>query len=76
MKTGGHAIPEATIRRRYQSGLKNFFNLYKPLADSWQFYDNSITDGLSLIASASHCNELSIKNYEIWQQLLENYSDE
>jgi chromosome segregation ATPase len=27
-------VPEETIRRRYKSGLKNFFNLYRPLTDS------------------------------------------
>src|SRR5437763_15038504 len=37
---GGHGIPEDTIRRRYQQGLENFFRLYQPLADSWEFYDN------------------------------------
>jgi predicted ABC-type ATPase len=31
---GGHDIPEATIRRRFNAGLKNFHNIYKPLADS------------------------------------------
>jgi predicted ABC-type ATPase len=34
VKMGGHFVPEDTIRRRFESGLKNFFRLYKPLADS------------------------------------------
>ena len=38
---GGHNIPEEVIRRRYHAGLKNFFELYRPLADSWKFYDSS-----------------------------------
>ncbi len=38
---GGHNIPEATIRRRFKSGLTNFQAIYKPLADSWSLYDNS-----------------------------------
>ncbi len=38
---GGHNIPEATIRRRFKSGLTNFQTIYKPLADSWSLYDNS-----------------------------------
>ena len=38
---GGHNIPEATIRRRFKSGLYNFQTLYKKLADSWSLYDNS-----------------------------------
>ena len=27
VKMGGHNVPEEIIRRRYQAGLKNFFNL-------------------------------------------------
>jgi hypothetical protein len=38
--TGGHSVPEETIRRRYQTGLRNFFNIYRPLATAWHFYDN------------------------------------
>lgn len=38
---GGHNIPEATIRRRFKSGILNFYRLYKPLANAWSLYDNS-----------------------------------
>lgn len=70
MPTGGHAVPEQTIKRRYVSGLKNFFNLYTPLADSWQFYDNSDAK-LALIASQTHKDDPFIKDIKLWQQLLE-----
>ncbi len=36
VKAGGHFVPELTIKRRYTAGLKNFFNLYTPLAHLWQ----------------------------------------
>lgn len=39
--TGGHNIPEATIRRRYYLGLQNFYEVYAPLADRWRLYDSS-----------------------------------
>jgi predicted ABC-type ATPase len=39
--SGGHNIPEDVIRRRYQRGLLNFFELYSTLADRWIVYDNS-----------------------------------
>jgi predicted ABC-type ATPase len=39
VRQGGHDIPEATIRRRYEAGLRNFFRLYAPLVDSWELYD-------------------------------------
>ncbi|MCE7961376.1 MAG: Zeta toxin family protein [Acidobacteria bacterium ACB1] len=36
VREGGHDIPEQTIRRRFSRGLENFFELYRPTADSWQ----------------------------------------
>ena len=40
---GGHSIPEPVIRRRFDSGLHNFHNVYKPLVHAWTHYDNSGT---------------------------------
>ena len=42
--TGGHDIPEATIRRRYAVGLYYFFNDYVQAADQWRLIDNSDLD--------------------------------
>ena len=74
IKSGGHSVPEQTITRRYSAGLKNFFNLYTPLADSWQFYDNSDSN-LFLIASKTYKNDPIIKDIEVWQQLLETSNE-
>ena len=38
---GGHFVPEEVIRRRFDSGLRNFNNLYRQLVDSWILYDSS-----------------------------------
>ena len=38
---GGHNIPEQIIRRRYVSGIKNFFRLYKDVVDLWEIWDNT-----------------------------------
>lgn len=37
---GGHNIPTETIHRRYWLGLRNFFNIFSPIVDSWMFFDN------------------------------------
>lgn len=75
VKMGGHSIPENTIRRRYKAGLNNFFSLYKPLADSWQIYDNSDVTQLELIASGyQNSNEIFIAKKEVWQALQEKYN--
>ena len=36
---GGHTVPEADVRRRYASGLRNLFQLYRPLVDAWWLLD-------------------------------------
>lgn len=41
VRQGGHAIPEATIRRRFAAGRENFQRLYAPLVDAWALYDNA-----------------------------------
>lgn len=38
---GGHNVPEATVRRRFALGLRNFQRIYQPLVDSWLLYDNA-----------------------------------
>lgn len=40
VKHGGHNIPEAVIRRRFNTGLRNFHQVYKPIVDSWILIDN------------------------------------
>jgi predicted ABC-type ATPase len=40
-RQGGHSDPETDIRRRFASGLRNFFRIYSPLADIWWFFDAS-----------------------------------
>lgn len=41
VQAGGHNIPEATIRRRYTRGYKNFVHIYSKLVDAWVQYDTS-----------------------------------
>jgi predicted ABC-type ATPase len=41
VRIGGHNVPQNIVRRRYEKSLQNLFNLYLPLADSWQIYDAS-----------------------------------
>jgi predicted ABC-type ATPase len=41
VKQGGHGVPKADVRRRFQRSWANFAELYRPIADSWMVYDNS-----------------------------------
>lgn len=38
---GGHNVSRAVIQRRFDSGLRNFHDVYKHLVDKWEWYDNS-----------------------------------
>ena len=41
VESGGHDIPEETIRRRYIRSRRNFWYNYKGMADSWYLFNNS-----------------------------------
>lgn len=41
VRQGGHNVPETDIRRRFQSGLRNLFQLYRSVVDAWWLYDAS-----------------------------------
>jgi predicted ABC-type ATPase len=44
VSSGGHAVPEAVVRRRFYRGLANLFRLYQPLVDSTLIFDSSGED--------------------------------
>ena len=69
---GGHNIPVDVIRRRYEAGLQNLFQLYMPVCNYWALYDNSDCPAVKL---ASGCGE---KNVEVlvpqrFQELQQKY---
>ena len=41
VRQGGHDIPEATIRRRFDAGKRLLVDVYRPLVDQWVLYDNA-----------------------------------
>lgn len=71
VKEGGHHIPEETIRRRYDLGIKNMFNLYIPIVDFWMFIDNSKTP-FEILAEGQENKEV-VKNKLIWNKLKNKY---
>jgi predicted ABC-type ATPase len=50
VKKGGHHVPEATIRQRYERSIRNLFDLYMPVVTGWKVYDNSAEDRPQLLA--------------------------
>lgn len=39
--SGGHLVPEETVRRRFMRGISNFFHLYQEFLDSYLIFDNA-----------------------------------
>ena len=67
VKEGGHHIPEDVIRRRYKSGLKNFFNLFLAKFDNWLFVNNS-GQHYEIVAEGAK-NEETVHNFQQWEEL-------
>ncbi len=76
VRAGGHSIPEETIRRRYEAGLRNFRDLYQPMADSWDLFDNSRPEALMRIASGSLGSEIVIGDQSTWSKVIRRGDDE
>lgn len=53
VKKGGHHIPNGDVERRYRRSLPNFVQIYAPLADLWQVWDNTAQPP-SLTLSSEH----------------------
>jgi predicted ABC-type ATPase len=70
--SGGHHVPEEDVRRRFRASIKNFFELYRPLADRWTVYDNSLSSGPRLVARGARDKALLVVERDIWKRLLEN----
>ena len=75
VRRGGHDIPEPTIRRRYAAGLRNFFSLYLPVADTWRVFDNTHIGDARLVASGRACAGIQIYDYQIWNRMKKEAGD-
>lgn len=65
---GGHDVPPDVVRRRFGRSLRNFFNLYMPLAEEWTLFDNSTPPHARAIA-AKFANQLTVMESATWHKL-------
>jgi predicted ABC-type ATPase len=68
---GGHNVPEAVVRRRFERSIANFLVHYRFLADRWILFDNS-TAALSIVASQEH-GEVHITERKRYNELVKRY---
>jgi predicted ABC-type ATPase len=70
VREGGHAIPADVIRRRYHAGVFNMRQLYLPLANEAEIYDNSDSWRV-LIAEKREGSTLLVHDRERWAKIAE-----
>lgn len=68
---GGHDVPEAIVRRRFERSIANFLVLYRLLADSWNLYDNKAATP-EILASKEE-GQLRIVEAKRYNNLVERY---
>jgi len=69
VRAGGHHVADAIIRRRYERGRINFSELYAPLSDTWEAYDNSGFEPY-LVASGGREEPIAVLESENWQRIV------
>lgn len=60
---GGHHVPDEDVRRRFERGINNFWNIYRQMSDNWILINNSETSFEQVAIKGS-------KNYEILNEAL------
>ena len=40
---GGHHVPDEDVKRRFERGTNNFWNMYRQMSDNWILINNSET---------------------------------
>jgi predicted ABC-type ATPase len=68
--SGGHEIPEETVRRRYTAGLRNLFAVYRGLPTTWAVYDNSRLVPRLVAAGEWDTTEV-VADPGVWQRMRE-----
>lgn len=57
VKVGGHDVPEADVRRRFERSRRHWLEDYLPLADEWGAWDNQAPPPIQIADSQTHTLE-------------------
>jgi predicted ABC-type ATPase len=71
VRDGGHFVPDDVVRRRYAGGLRNFFELYQPIADVWNMFDNTRADARIEVATGSLNAVDRVYDEAVWNRIKE-----
>jgi predicted ABC-type ATPase len=70
VRQGGHGVPRGDVIRRYEAGLRNWFRLYRPIADEWWMFDGAATPP-TVIAHEKDA-KLVISQSRLYRRILKN----
>jgi predicted ABC-type ATPase len=73
VRGGGHDVPAGDVRRRFDRGRRNFFTLYRLLADGWRLYDASAATGPLLVASGGAHRPTRVRLQHTWKMSAREY---
>jgi len=68
---GGHDVPEAVVRRRFDRSIRNFLLRYRQLGDSWMVFDNS--GAAPAVIALEKQGSVRIINGELYDTLIARY---
>jgi predicted ABC-type ATPase len=77
VRKGGHNVPESDIRRRFTRSIRNFWRIYRELADNWVLLYNGET-AIQDVAAGSR-DRIAIRDphaYSIFLELIEESNDD
>jgi len=61
---GGHSVPEIDVRRRFLRSIRNFWWLYRPLADHWLLIYNAGNQPVDVAAGTAA--DVSVRDAELF----------
>jgi predicted ABC-type ATPase len=70
---GGHDVPAADVRRRFDRSIRNFLVHYRPLADTWTLYDNTVA--MPRIIASGERGQIQIGETTLYNGLVEHYGE-
>ena len=65
---GGHYVPDEDVIRRYYRSKKNFWTVYKQLADKWSLVYNSEKQFIEIVKGSK--DNYSIKNLQLFKTFI------
>jgi predicted ABC-type ATPase len=73
VRAGGHDVPAAVVRRRFDRSRVNFFTIYRPLANSWRLYDAASITGPRFVATGGAGLPTRLRRREIWEMAAQGF---